>query len=43
MAVLVIADHTNSALNDATHKTVTAAKAFGGPTALHHWAEPPPP
>ena len=30
MAVLVIADHTNSALNDATHKTVTAAKAFGG-------------
>ncbi len=30
MAVLVIADHDNTALSDATHKTVTAAKAFGG-------------
>ena len=30
MAVLVIADHNNATLNDATHKTVTAAKAFGG-------------
>ena len=30
MAVLVIADHTNDALNDATHKTVTAAAKFGG-------------
>ena len=30
MAVLVIADHDNSALSDATAKTVTAAKAFGG-------------
>ena len=30
MAVLVIADHNNAALNDATNKTVTAAKKFGG-------------
>ncbi len=30
MAVLVIADHDNAALSDATAKTVTAAKAFGG-------------
>lgn len=30
MAVLVLADHDNEALFDATHKTVTAAKAFGG-------------
>ncbi|MEM8920876.1 MAG: electron transfer flavoprotein subunit alpha/FixB family protein [Pseudomonadota bacterium] len=30
MAVLVIADHSNDALGDATGKTVTAAKAFGG-------------
>lgn len=30
MAVLVIAEHDNETLNDATHKTVTAAKAFGG-------------
>jgi len=30
MAVLVIADHSNDALNDATHKTVTAAIQFGG-------------
>ncbi len=30
MAVLVIAEHNNSELNDATHKTVTAAKAIGG-------------
>jgi electron transfer flavoprotein alpha subunit len=30
MAVLVIADHSNDALNDATHKTVTAAMQFGG-------------
>lgn len=29
MAVLIIADHNNASLNDATHKTVTAAKAFG--------------
>ena len=30
MAVLVIADHDNASLSDATHKTVTAAAAFGG-------------
>ena len=30
MAVLVLADHDNEALFDATNKTVTAAKAFGG-------------
>ncbi|MEL6280864.1 MAG: electron transfer flavoprotein subunit alpha/FixB family protein [Pseudomonadota bacterium] len=30
MAVLVIADHNNAELSDATHKTVTAAKALGG-------------
>ena len=30
MAVLVIADHDNAALNDSTNKTVTAAKKFGG-------------
>lgn len=30
MAVLVIADHSNDAVNDATHKTVTAALQFGG-------------
>ncbi len=30
MAVLVIAEHDNAALNDATAKTVTAALAFGG-------------
>lgn len=30
MAVLVIADHDNSALGDATAKTVTAAATFGG-------------
>ena len=30
MAVLVLAEHSNSALNDATAKTVAAAKAFGG-------------
>ena len=30
MAVLVIADHDNSALSDATAKTVTAAGKFGG-------------
>lgn len=30
MAVLVIADHTNEALSDATHKTVTAALKFDG-------------
>ena len=30
MAVLVIADHDNQTVNDATHKTVTAALAFGG-------------
>lgn len=30
MAVLVIADHDNASLTDATHKTVTAAAAFGG-------------
>ncbi len=29
MAVLIIADHNNASLNDATHKTVTAAKTFG--------------
>jgi len=33
MAVLVIADHDNAALKDSTHKTVTAAQAFGGDTA----------
>jgi len=30
MAILVIAEHDNSALKDATHKTVTAAAAMGG-------------
>lgn len=30
MAVLVLADHDNSSLSDATAKTVTAAAAFGG-------------
>ena len=30
MAVLVIADHDNSAVSDATNKTVTAALKFGG-------------
>jgi len=30
MAVLVIAEHDNASLKDATHKTVTAAKAIGG-------------
>ena len=30
MAVLVIADHDNASLSDATHKTVTAAAKFGG-------------
>jgi electron transfer flavoprotein alpha subunit len=30
MAVLVLAEHSNSALNDATAKTVAAAAAFGG-------------
>ncbi|MEL7137357.1 MAG: electron transfer flavoprotein subunit alpha/FixB family protein, partial [Pseudomonadota bacterium] len=30
MAVLVIADHDNASLSDATAKTVTAAKTFGG-------------
>ena len=30
MAVLVIAEHDNEILNDATHKTVTAAAQFGG-------------
>jgi hypothetical protein len=30
MAVLVLAEHNNAALNDATAKTVAAAQAFGG-------------
>jgi len=30
MAILVVAEHDNSNLKDATHKTVTAAKAMGG-------------
>ena len=30
MAVLVIADHRNTALSDSTHKTVSAAAAIGG-------------
>ena len=30
MAVLVLAEHDNAALSDATHKTVTAAAKFGG-------------
>ncbi|GAB4521999.1 MAG: FAD-binding protein [Amphiplicatus sp.] len=30
MAVLVVADHHNEALSDATHKTVTAAQKIGG-------------
>ena len=30
MAILVIAEHDNKNLKDATHKTVTAAKAMGG-------------
>ncbi len=34
MAVLVIAEHDNAALSDATHKTVTAAAKFGGDVDL---------
>ena len=30
MAVLVLAEHSNAALNDVTAKTVVAAQAFGG-------------
>ena len=30
MAVLVLAEHSNDALNDVTAKTVVAAQAFGG-------------
>ena len=30
MAVLILAKHDNATLNDATAKTVTAAKAMGG-------------
>ena len=30
MAILVVAEHDNETLKDATHKTVTAAKAMGG-------------
>jgi len=30
MAILVVAEHNNSDLKDATHKTVTAAAAMGG-------------
>ena len=30
MAVLILAKHDNAPLNDATAKTVTAAKAMGG-------------
>jgi len=30
MAILVVAEHDNSEIKDATHKTVTAAKAMGG-------------
>jgi electron transfer flavoprotein alpha subunit len=30
MAVLVLAEHSNAALNDVTAKTVAAAQAFGG-------------
>ena len=30
MSVLVVAEHNNADLNDATHKVVTAASAFGG-------------
>ena len=30
MAILVIAEHDNKNLKDATHKTVTAALAMGG-------------
>jgi len=30
MAVLVIAEHDNASLKDATHKTVTAASKIGG-------------
>ena len=30
MAVLILAKHDNAHLNDATAKTVTAAKAMGG-------------
>lgn len=30
MAILVVAEHDNASLKDATHKTVTAAKAMGG-------------
>ena len=31
MAALVIAEHSNAALNEATHKAVSAASALGGP------------
>ncbi|PPD15659.1 MAG: electron transfer flavoprotein subunit alpha [Methylobacterium sp.] len=31
MAALVVAEHTHSALNEATHKAVSAASALGGP------------
>lgn len=34
MAILVIAEHDNASLKDATHKTVTAAKAMGGDVDL---------
>lgn len=30
MAILVVAEHDNASVKDATHKTVTAAKAMGG-------------
>ncbi len=31
MAALVVAEHSNAALNEATHKAVSAAAALGGP------------
>jgi electron transfer flavoprotein alpha subunit len=31
MVALVVAEHSNSALNEATHKAVSAASALGGP------------
>ncbi len=34
MSTLVIAEHDNSALRDATHKTVTAAAALGAPVTV---------
>ncbi len=34
MSTLVIAEHDNASLRDATHKTITAAAALGGPVSV---------